>query len=72
MVSMSESKFLFTFKGKVPDLPDRRILQQYLDKLTLDPSKGRFFSYVFLALCIHKTKLGMFSFIIFYLKSKNT
>ena len=27
-----------------------------LDKVTLDLSKGRFFTGVFLALCIHKTK----------------
>ena len=34
------------------------ILQQYLDKVTLDLSKGRFFTKVFLGLYIHETKVG--------------
>ena len=34
-----------------------RILQPYLDQVTLDLSKGKFFTYVFLGLYIHKTKV---------------
>ena len=34
-----------------------RILQQYLDKVALDLRKGWFFTKVFPALCIHKTKV---------------
>ena len=46
-------------------------LQQYLDKVTLDLSKGWFFTMFFLHFVFMKQKLGMFSFIISYLKSKN-
>ena len=35
----------------------RRILQQHLDKVTLDQSKGRFFIYVFFGLGVHETKV---------------
>ena len=40
-----------------PDASWGRILQQYLDKVTLDLSKEWFFTLVFLAFCIHETKV---------------
>ena len=62
---------LFTFSFFLSIHSWGSILHQYLGKVTLDISKGRFFTEVFLALRIHKTKLGIFSFIISYLKTKN-
>ena len=47
-----------------------RILQQHLDKMTLDLSKGSFSFKFFLYFVFKKQKLGMFSVIISYLKSK--
>ena len=48
-----------------------RILQQYLDTVTLDLSKGRFFTEVFLALYFQKTRVRNVQFHNFlHLKSK--
>ena len=38
------------------------ILPQHIDSETLDLSKGRFFTEVFLALCIHETKVSNVQF----------
>ena len=47
-----------------------RILQQYLDKVTLDLVREGFSLKFFLHFVFTKQKLGMFSFITSYLKSK--
>ena len=47
-----------------------RILQQYLNKVTLDLSKEVFSLKLFLHFVFEKQKLGMFSFIISYFKSE--